>query len=285
MTLFERIMLDENRYSNFINECADRICENSHIKLILVAGPSCSGKTTTTHKLSDALFKRGKQAYTISIDDFYLNPKDMPLKEDGKPDFEAIESFDIEGLHDCLHKLSCGECADIPHFDFTAEKRTGVRCTIRLDDKSIAIIEGLHALNPIIYKNFVSEDKIFKIFLDCHSDTPSTMRYSRLMRRLVRDYHYRNSDAQKTFMLWENVLAGDKKYIYPFEHLADIKINTRFGYESAVLRGDAIEILKKLPADSIYTEFAKVMIDYLSGIESIPENAVPHDSLLQEFIG
>lgn len=285
MTLFERIMLDENRYGNFINACADRICQNPHVKLILVAGPSCSGKTTTTHKLSDALHKRGKQAYTISIDDFYLNPQDMPLNEDGKPDFEAVESIDTEELHRCLGKLSRGECADIPHFDFTVAKRTGTRCRICLDDKSIAIIEGLHALNPVIYKNFVSEDKIFKIFLDCHSDTPSEMRYSRLMRRLVRDYHYRNTDAQKTFMLWENVLSGEKKYIYPFEHLADVKINTRFSYESGVLRGDAIEILKNLPADSLYTEFAKVMIDYLSGIEGIPENAVPHDSLLQEFIG
>ena len=285
MTLYKKIMFDENRYGNFINECADRICKDSHIKLVLVAGPSCSGKTTTTHKLSDALYKRGKQAYTISIDDFYLNPKDMPIKEDGKPDFEAIESFDIQDLHNCLHKLSCGESADIPHFDFALEKRTGTRCTIRLDNKSIAIIEGLHALNPVIYKNFVSEDKIFKIFLDCHTDNPSTMRYSRLMRRLVRDYHYRNSDAQKTFMLWENVLSGEKKYIYPFENLADVKINTRFDYESGVFRDSVINILKELPENSIYREFAKVMIDYLTGIESISQKAVPQDSLLYEFIG
>lgn len=284
MTDNERIYKCEERYNKFLASCVSAISSDLSVQLLLVAGPSCSGKTTTTSKLIEGLAKSGRNAFMISIDDFYKKAADMPKKPDGQPDFEALESFDLDTLHKCLSRLVNREAASIPRFDFQKSKRYDNDRTISLGENGIAVVEGLHALNPVLYKNYVDSSKVYRVFLDCHTDTMSSMRYSRFMRRLVRDYHYRNSDAEKTFYLWENVLEGEKKYIYPFEKYADVKINTRFDYEPNVFRNSVLDILSKLPEKSKYAPSAEEIIDYLSVLEPIDEKLVPQDSLLREFL-
>lgn len=275
---------NEQRYNDFVQSCAENIACDSSVKLLLVAGPSCSGKTTTTEKLVSHLEAFGKKAHMISIDDFYKNSEDLPVNPDGTKNMESFDSIDTASLHECLADLAKGREAEVPLFDFTISRRNGVRKKIKLSKDDIAIIEGLHALNPDIYRNFVSEDMVYKIFLDCHSESVSEMRYSRLIRRLVRDFYYRSSDAANTFFLWKGVLEGEKKYIYPYAHLADTTINTYFEYETRVFKSHVMPILEATPTDSEYRPSAEAILEFLSGIDGIDSKYVPKDSLLQEFL-
>ena len=284
-TATEKIRRDEKKYNDFIGELARRVAADRSLHLLTVAGPSCSGKTTTTAKLLSELSRRGRASYMLSIDDFYKKAEDMPKKPDGKPDYEALESFDLDLLHGCLKSLAEGKPTDVPHFDFQKGRRSDVLCRVTPPESGLVVMEGLHALNPVVYRNFVPENAVFGVFLDCHTDTPSEMHYSRFMRRLVRDYHSRRADAELTFYLWSGVLDGEKKYIYPFADLAKARINTRFDYESGVLRDGVTAVLGGLPADSRYRAFADTMLAYLATVQPLDASLVPADSLLREFIG
>lgn len=285
MNFTEKIRRDEQQYNDCLEALARRVSANSSLRLLTLAGPSCSGKTTTTAKLLAALRRFGRDAYMLSIDDFYKSAAEMPKKPDGEPDFEALDSFDLDALHTCLYNLTSGNAADIPHFDFLKGRRSDVSCRMTLPADGIAVIEGLHALNPVIYQGFIPENQVLGVFLDCRTASPSPVHYSRLMRRLVRDYFFRRADAEKTFYLWENVLVGEKKYIYPYASLAAVTINTRFDYEPQVLRDSVIRIVSELSAHSKYRVFAETITAYLSALEPIDPALVPADSLLREFIG
>lgn len=274
----------EKQYQNKIDKAVNEISESDSIKVILVAGPSCSGKTTTTKKLIEGLKSKGISAHMISIDDFFFDVDSF----DKDKDFESLESIDMEYFHDCLKNLADGNEVSLPHFDFITAKRSEEYTKLKLDEHSIAIIEGLHALNPEIYKNFVDEDKIYKIFLDCQNPKLSNnlKKYPRLVRRLVRDYNFRNADANLTFLLWEKVIAGEEKYIYPFKDNAHIKINTFFEYELSVLKNFAKNICEQMPKESEYFNENLKLLDYLTNEnEECQTKYVPQDSLLREFIG
>ncbi len=275
----------EKRYADKIRSVTEDILKRETVKFIFIAGPSCSGKTTTTAKLLESLEKAGKHAAMLSIDDFYKEECNMPQKPDGAPDYEALESFDLPLLRKCLEHLSQGEAVTVPRYDFGVKKRILHDRDILPQKESYIIVEGLHALNPVIIGQKVPQGAVYRIFLDCHTATPSKIHYSRLMRRLVRDYHYRATDAERTFYLWDNVLIGEDKYIYPFCGLADICINTYFSYESRVFRTDILEIVGAVSTDSVHSEFAKTILDYISALSPLAEELVPKDSLLQEFIG
>ena len=286
MTLQNTIKNAELNYKNQIEKIVDDIIENSNIRLILVAGPSCSGKTTTSATLSKLLFKKsGIKCHTISIDDFYKDVVFLPGETFADKDFEALDSLDLDLLHKCLHDLSLGKTVDIPLFDFEKTYRDGIRSTITLGEKDIAIIEGLHALNPAIYEGFVEKSKIKRIFLDCH-DTNSSHKYERFIRRLVRDRNFRNADAFLTFTLWGKVIAGEEKHIYPFSGTAEYKVNTFHEYETGILKPFAEKLLCEIDENNIFYEDAKKISAYLENQKEIlPSDVVPGDSLLREFIG
>ena len=161
---------------------------------------------------------------------FYKNPDDVPLDENGRRDLEGIESIDLAYLHECLEQLAAGRKARIPRFDFMLKKRADDYTPITLGDGDVAVIEGLHALNPIVYDRFVDERSLYRIYLYAHSVRVSE---PRLLRRLVRDYHYRDASAEVTFSMWESVKRGEVENIEPFADTADLKINTYFHYEKA----------------------------------------------------
>lgn len=274
----------EKQYQNQIDKAINEITSNSSIKFILVAGPSCSGKTTTTKKLIEGLSKKGISAHMISIDDFFFDVDSF----DKDKDFESLESIDMEYFHECLKNLADGNEVSLPLFDFITAKRSEKYTNLKLDENSIAIIEGLHALNPEIYENFVDEGKIYKIFLDCRNNKlPENLKkYPRLVRRLVRDFNFRNADANLTFLLWEKVILGEEKYIYPFKDNAHIKINTFFEYELSVLKRFARSICEQMPKESEYFEDNLRLLDYLNTeSQECEPKSVPKDSLLREFIG
>ncbi|MBQ7399630.1 MAG: hypothetical protein IJW06_04110 [Clostridia bacterium] len=276
----------ENAYKKEIEKIARDIMENRDVRLILVAGPSCSGKTTTSATISRYVREyAGIKSHTISIDDFYKDVEFLPGETVADKDFEALDSIDLDLLHSSLHDLSLGKTVDIPLFDFEKTYRNGIRSTITLGKDEIAIIEGLHALNPEIYENFVEKSKIRRVFLDCH-DEHENNKFERLIRRLVRDRNFRNADAHLTFTLWSKVVAGEEKYIYPFSSQADFSVNTYHSYETEVLKPFAEKLLNEIGKDSIFYEGAKAVQKYLDLHEGeIPTELVPKDSLLREFIG
>ena len=287
MTKIEKtIEKAENAYKQEIMKIAKDIMENRDIRLILVAGPSCAGKTTTSATISKYVLEyAGIKSRTISIDDFYKDVEFLPGETFADKDFEALDSIDLDLLHKCLHDLSLGKTVDIPLFDFEKTYRNGIRSTITLGKDEIAIIEGLHALNPEIYENFVEKSKIRRVFLDCH-DKDSGNKYERFIRRLVRDRNFRNADANLTFTLWGKVVAGEEKYIYPFSSQADFSVNTFHSYETALLRPFAEKLLDESGSGSIFFEDAQKVREYLDEHKGeVSTSLVPKDSLLREFIG
>ena len=284
--LEKTIKFSEEKYKKQIESIAKDIISNPDIRLILVAGPSCSGKTTTSATLSRYLKEfGGKTSHTISIDDFYKDVTFLPGETFADKDFEALDSLDLDLLHTCLHDLSLGKTVDIPLFDFEKTYRNGIRNTITLGDNDIAIIEGLHALNPAIYENFVEENKICSIFLDCR-DGNEKNKYERFIRRLVRDRNFRNADAFLTFTLWGKVISGEEKYIYPFSDKANYKVNTFHEYETCLLKPYAKKLLSEIDENNIFFEDACKVNAYLEPYSEIVDNSlVPKDSLLREFIG
>ena len=281
-----KIELAENLYKNEIKEIAKDIASNRDIRLILIAGPSCSGKTTTSATLSKYLFEYANiTSHTISIDDFYKDVEFLPGETFADKDFEALDSIDLDLLHTCLRDLADGKTVDIPLFDFEKTYRNGIRNTIKLGKNDIAIIEGLHALNPEIYENFVEKSKIKRIFLDCRGNTKAN-KYERFIRRLVRDRNFRNADAFLTFTLWGKVIEGEEKYIYPYADKADYSINTYHDYEVEVLKPFAKKLLYEINEESPFYDMACDVMKFLDDFcETIDTEKVPEDSLLREFIG
>ena len=286
MTTLQTICREETAYKEKIGKIAEKVLGNKDIRLILIAGPSCSGKTTTSSTLSKLLFENaGITTHTISIDDFYKDVEFLPGETFADKDFEALDSIDLDLLHTCLHDLSLGKTVDIPLFDFEKTYRDGIRSTITLGDNDIAIIEGLHALNPAIYENFVEKNKICSVFLDCH-DGEMNNKHERFIRRLVRDRNFRNADAFLTFTLWGKVIAGEEKYIYPYSDTAHFKINTFHSYETYLLKPFALKLLNEIDKQSIFYEDALGVLNYLEQFEGvITPDMIPQDSLLREFVG
>lgn len=286
MTTEKRIINAEHNYKSQIEKIAKEIAGDKNIRLVLIAGPSCSGKTTTSSTLSRMVYEMaGITSHTISIDDFYHDVVFLPGETFADKDFEALDSIDLDLLHKCLHDLALGKTVNIPLFDFELTRRNGFRSTITLKENEIAIIEGLHALNPEIYENFVEKSKMKSIFLDCN-DIKDTHKHARLIRRLVRDRNFRNADAFLTFTLWEKVLRGEEKYIYPYADKADFKVNTFHEYEPEVLKPYAEVLLDEIKQDSIFIKEAQSARLYLSSVKDIVDKSlIPEDSLLREFVG
>ena len=281
----------EQRYNNIIEDIAKRILEETGREIVMLAGPSSAGKTTTARKLCENLNKKGVKPYVLSLVDFYLNREDIPYLPDGTQDYETVYALDLQLFTECVNKLLMGETVKNPVFDFTTGKRSDKEFNeITLGKEDVVIIEGLHALNPIITEKI--QGKLLKIYINVSSriyDNKGNIilnkRNMRFVRRMVRDFKFRDSTVDNTYRLWRNVTAGEDKYLFPFRDNADIKINTIHLYESCVLKSQALPLIYESKISDEFRDDAKKLCKALEKFENINISAVPEDSLLREFLG
>ncbi len=288
---FELIKLSEALHEKKIAQIADEIASSpSHPRFVLISGPSSSGKTTFSKRLSIQLMVNGLRPVAISIDDFFVNREDTPKDANGEWDFEDIHAIDLPFFQEKLNALLRGEEIELPTFDFESGTRKFKGNTLKLQDDNIVILEGLHALNPELTPNIPEEAK-YRIFVSClttinldnHNWIPTED--IRLIRRIVRDYNYRGYSARETINRCPSVRRGEEKWIYPFQENANSMFNSSLIFELAVLKKHAEPILEEVP--KYCAEFAEAhrLQKFLSYFETIPENEIPPTSFLREFVG
>lgn len=286
----EFINICEARHNRQLANLGDKIASNiDNIKVICVAGPSSSGKTTFTNRLRIELKSRGIDPLMISIDNFYNKPEFAPLDAEGKPDFEHIDALDRKFFNEVIYRLVQGEEVKLPEYDFKTSTRT-LLDPIKLKYRQPILIEGIHALNDDLTPSIPIDSK-FKIFIaplsqyriDDHN--PISISDIRLIRRMVRDYHYRNTGCEKTLETWQSVRNGEFKWIYPFQNNADFVYNSELSYELCVMKKHAIPLLEAVRSDSPNYIAANRLIKFLKYFEEISDKWIPCNSILREFIG
>ena len=277
-------------FNESILEVANEIVSRRDVKFILIAGPSSSGKTTTTKRLATYLMAKGFDAISISTDDFFVDKEETPKNEDGEFDFECLEAIDLKLFNDTLTGLLNGEERELPEYNFVAGKKEYNHHTVKLNHNSILLIEGLHCLNDELIP-FIEEETKFKIYLspfiplniDRHNYI-STLDM-RLIRRIVRDNRTRGRKVDQTIQEWQVVRMGEEKHIFPYVHQADVIINTALSYELGVLKIYAEPLLYSVNMNSPYYEEARRLLNSLKGFYPISSEYVKDDSILREFIG
>ena len=279
----------ELKISNIARSIAEAN-EQRGVRMALISGPSSSGKTTFSKRLGVQLRVRGYDPVLIALDDYFVDRDKTPLGEDGKPDFEALEAIDLATLNDHLKRLAKGESVEIPRYDFISGKRQWHEKPLKLTDRSILIMEGIHALNPKLTPS-IADDQKFKIYISCFTsvamDNFSRIPTSdnRMLRRTIRDNATRGNDALRTLSMWPSVRHGEEKHIFPYQENADVMFNSSLFYEISVLRALAEPVLREVP-DTVpeYAE-AKRMLKFLDNFVPIAPDEIPPTSLLREFIG
>ena len=272
-----------------LNEIVDNIVEKG-AKLVLLAGPSSSGKTTTSKRLAILLMASGMRPHIISTDDYFVNRVDTPKDANGNYDFECIEAVDTALFNRQMNQLLAGEEVELPRYDFKLGERVYENRRIRIGEGDIIILEGNHALNPILSEQ-VPEDKKYRIFisplttiaLDDHNNIPTTD--IRLLRRLIRDFQYRGYSALETIRRMPSVSAGEEKWIFPFQELADSIFNSALLYELAVIKDQVKPILDQVGECEVEYAEASRLRKFLRYFRSVPADQVPPTSLLREFAG
>ena len=273
-----------------ISRCADEIVRNTEKKVILIAGPSSSGKTTTTKRLASYLKVRGLKPIMISVDDYFVDRVKTPKDENGEYDYECLMAINIAKFNKDLNDLLAGKTIRLPKYDFIAGKSELTDNEVSLSEKGLILIEGLHTLNDDLTPQ-ISDMFKYKIYLspfiplniDRHNYI-STLDL-RLLRRIIRDNRYRGMSVSETINIWQSVRNGEEKYIFPYIHQADVIINTALVYEIGVVRVYAEPLLYSVEPDSPYYEEARRLITFLKRFYMIPTENIPKDSILREFIG
>ena len=279
--------LHEKRYS----QVADLICQRG-VKAVMLAGPSSSGKTTSANRLATQLRVHGKKPILMSLDDYYLDRDKIPLGPDGKLDLEHINTLDTDLFRKQIGQLLRGEEVEIPTFSFMRGCREWNGHKLQLTSESVIIVEGLHALNPLLRPDGINEASVFKLYvspllplnLDDHNRIPTS--YLRLLRRIVRDYETRGASVQQTMSMWDSVRRGEKRWIFPFQENADVIFNSSTLYELAVLKKHIFPLLTAVrPEDPWYDEVRNVVkiLNYIK--EADVDDEIPPTSLVREFIG
>lgn len=280
-----------SEYHRKVDAVANEIFSDPSKKIVMLAGPSSSGKTTTASILSEDIGKLGGKAYTVSLDDFYF-PRSVgyPLDENGKPDYECVEALDIELLHIKLHELVEKGKSQLPVFDFKTGRRINNAKTIELKENDVIIVEGLHALNPVI-TDTLNEENLYKIYVSVstrvYENDGSVLlskRDLRFVRRMVRDYGFRSTSVERTFEIWQSVTRGEDKYLFPYEYLAHVKLDSFHPCEPCVFSKKAISLLSQVKS-SEFSEKANLLINKLSLFKNTDYSLLPGDSLLREFTG
>ena len=284
------IRIDETLQSNRLLGVARKIVDaKKDKKIILLAGPSSSGKTTTTSKLCMYLKSFGLNPKMISMDDYFVDREKTPVNEKGEKDYECFEAVDNKLLTRQINDLLSGKEVMAPVYNFKEGVKEFVK-ELKLDKNDILLIEGIHALNPKVLKEIPAKNK-FKVYLsaltelniDYHNRFPTTD--NRLLRRIIRDNRTRGYNVVDTLKVWNNVRSGEEKYIFPYQDEADITINTALIYELAVLKTYVEPLLYSVDEDSVYYEEAKRLLNVLRLILPIPSESIPDDSIIREFIG
>ena len=290
ISMNDLVNICETKHNNMLSELGNVIKNDiKNIRVICIAGPSSSGKTTFANRLRLELMSKGINPIRISMDDYYLERSKVPLGEDGKPDFEHIESLDLDLFNDNLLKLIEGEEVELPIYDFEKHGRVMGR-KVKIDEKTPIIIEGIHALNERVTK-LIPKSQKFKIYISPTSqinvDDSSIVNATdiRLLRRIVRDYRYRDTDPSKSFDMWPAVRKGEFKWIYPFQEEADYIFNSELTYELGVMKKYALPALNKIDKNDANYIQANRLIKFLKYIRDIDDKYVPCNSLLREFIG
>lgn len=287
----EIIRISEALHEKRIAEIADRITKDNDITMILIAGPSSSGKTTFAGRLSTQLRVNGKRPVAISVDDYFVDRDKTPLKKDGQPDFEALEAIDLESFNMDLISLLEGETIELPKFNFVTGSREKSGKWIKVDKDHPIVIEGIHALNPKLTGGIPEKNK-FKVYIsaltqlniDNHNRIATTD--TRLIRRMVRDVKYRGNGPLRTFEMWQGVREGEEKHIFPFQEEADAMFNSSLVYEMSVLKKYILPLLEEIGPESVHFSEAKKLIKFLRYFRTIEnESQIPPNSLLREFIG
>lgn len=290
-SIAEVIRVSEALHEKKIANIADKICEDDDIHLILIAGPSSSGKTTFSKRLEVQLKVNGKRPISISVDDYFVDREKTPLNEDGSYDFETIDAIDLERLNEDLVRLIEGEEVELPKFNFITGKSEKSGKVVKVDKDHPIIVEGIHSLNPKM-TNYIPEKNKYKIYIsaltqlniDSHNRIPTTD--ARLIRRIVRDIKYRGNDATRTLEMWSGVRRGEERYIFPFQEEADIMFDSTLVYELAVLKKHIKPLLEEIDSTNIYYGEAKKLIRFLEYFRDIEdESIIPQNSILREFIG
>lgn len=282
----QHVLKSEQLYAREL-QCVVQALVNRHKQIILLAGPSASGKTTTAMKLIQLLATYELEATLISLDDFYLNRDDIPLLADGQKDFETLSSLDLSYLDQVFQHILNGEAIELPKYDFVSGMRLPYTQHVAYQSDLIYVFEGIHALNPNL-SLFLDKESAVRIFIDTASnyvDEQGALLLSqedvRLSRRLVRDYYYRNASVDLTLSLWPNVRSGEALYIRPYEALADYFINSLHGYEPMVYKELLAQIMQ---GSSQYVSQAMALVDKYERIDALARTLVPDTSLLQEFL-
>lgn len=288
--LEDMILVQEALQERRIGEIACEIASKKGIKFVMIAGPSSSGKTSFSHRLSIQLRTYGLHPHPVALDNYYLNHDKTPLDEDGNPDYECLEALDVEQFNKDMLRLLNGEEVEMPVFNFKTGKREYNGKTLQLNEGDILVIEGIHGLNEKMSYSLPSESK-YKIYIsaltslnvDEHNRIPTTD--GRLIRRMVRDARTRGASAKHTIGMWPSVRRGEEKYIFPFQEQADAMFNSALIYELAVLKQYAEPLLFSIkPGEPEYFE-AKRLLKFLDYFLSIPNDSLPVNSLCREFVG
>lgn len=273
-----------------ISQMAETIANKEGVRVVLIAGPSSSGKTTFCKRLSVQLLTCGIKPIQISLDDYFVNRVDTPKDETGDYDYESLYALNIPLINEQFTALFKGEEVQLPSYNFQTGISEMKGKKLRLEPNNVLIVEGIHALNPILTKD-IDDDKKFRIYasalttilLDDHNYIPTTD--NRLIRRIVRDYKYRGCSAQETIRRWPSVRAGEKKWIFPYQENADVMFNTAMLYEVAVLKAQAEAVLEQVPENCDEYAEAYRLRKFLSYFASLPFHSLPPTSLLREFLG
>ena len=278
------ILLSEALHEKKISQIADKIAARKGVKMILIAGPSSSGKTTFAQRLGIQLKINGLRPVTISVDNYFVERKDTPLNEKGEYDFESINAIDIDLFNKHLLALLNGEEVEMPEFDF----QEGTKIKLGKDD--VLVIEGIHCLNDKLTER-IPQDQKYKIYISALTvlNMDAINRISttdtRLIRRMARDSKFRGYTAQNTISTWDNVNRGEEKNIFPYQEQADSIFNTSLIYELGVLKDDVVPLLEKITRDEPEFAEAQRLLEILRYFKSIPKDMVPSNSLLREFLG
>ena len=287
----ELIRVNEALHEKKFSEIADMICERG-AKAVMLAGPSSSGKTTSANRLATQLRVHGKQPILMSLDDYYIDRDLLSPGPDGTVDLEHINTIDTElfGIH--LRKLFDGEEVELPTFNFKKGKREWQGHKLKLTERTVIIVEGLHGLNPSLLPNDLDPKYVFRLYvtpllalnLDDHNRIPSS--YLRLLRRTVRDFESRGSSVQRTLSMWDSVRRGEEKWIYPFQENADVILNSSTLYELCVIKKHIYPLLTPIDASDECYDQVRAMVKVLNYVlEADVDDEIPPTSIVREFIG
>ena len=273
-----------------ISRIADKIAERPEAKIVLIAGPSSSGKTTFSKRLCVQLMACGLKPKLISLDDYFVDRTRTPIDENGEYDYESIYSLDLDLFHQHLKQLLNGEEVELPRYDFPTGKSVKSGIHFKLESNTILLMEGIHALNPLMSEG-IPEEKKFRIYvsalttikLDNHNYVPTTD--NRLIRRIVRDNQFRGTSARSTIARWPSVRRGEDKWIFPYQENADVMFNSALIYELSVLRNHALPLLESVYENCEEHTLAAALTEFLRYFEPISDKELPPTSLLREFLG